>query len=78
MGPGDEAATAHALKGDFSERYRDLGPRAFRSMRHVWHHRCHFNADEVIGDDLHVVLVHRPTYKVLAGSLVMSCLPDSI
>jgi hypothetical protein len=27
MGPGDEAATAQALARDFSEQYRDLGPR---------------------------------------------------
>ena len=36
-------------------------------MRHARHHRRHLDADQVVGDDLHVVLVHRAADEILAG-----------
>jgi len=38
MGPGDEAATAQALTRDFSERYRDLGPRVLAFCLSTYQH----------------------------------------
>src|SRR5258708_38159714 len=38
MGLGDEAATAQALQGNFSERYRDLGPRVLAFCLSIYQH----------------------------------------
>jgi hypothetical protein len=38
MAPGDEDATAHALKRNFSERYRDLGPRVLAFCLSTYQH----------------------------------------
>ena len=38
MGPGEEVATAQALKGNFSERYRDLGPRVLAFCLSTYQH----------------------------------------
>ena len=38
MAPGDEAATAQALTLDFSERYRDLGPRVLAFCLSTYQH----------------------------------------
>jgi len=35
------------------------------AMRHIRGHRRHLDADQIVGDDLHVVLLDRPADEIL-------------